>query len=101
MSRAPRRCSRAALRWRPRTNSARLGPVLADAEETARALTMSIFRAVGGPVRVDVPAEQRAFRAWLLGLGLVEKGVNVEMARGGALHWNTPRRFALATQAWG
>jgi GNAT superfamily N-acetyltransferase len=80
---------------------ARLGPVLADTEETARGLTMSIFRALGGPVRIDVPAAHSAFRAWLLGLGLVEKGVNVEMARGGALHWNTPQRFALATQAWG
>ena len=80
---------------------ARLGPVLADSEEAARALTMSIFCALGGPVRVDVPAEQSAFRAWLLGLGLVEKGVNVEMARGGALPWNTQQRFALATQAWG
>ena len=69
--------------------------------DAARALTMSIFRALGGPVRVDVPAEQSAFRAWLLGLGLVEKGVNVEMARGGVLPWNTPQRLALATQAWG
>jgi GNAT superfamily N-acetyltransferase len=80
---------------------ARLGPVLADTEETARVLTLSIFRAVGGPVRVDVPAERGAFRAWLLDLGLVEKGVNVEMARGGGLPWNVPQRFALATQAWG
>jgi GNAT superfamily N-acetyltransferase len=80
---------------------ARLGPVLADSEATARALTMSICRAVGGPVRVDVPAAQNAFRAWLLDLGLVEKGVNVEMSRGGALPWSTPQRFALATQAWG
>jgi len=80
---------------------ARLGPVLADTEETARMLTMSIFRALGGPVRVDVPAERSEFRAWLQGLGLVEKGVNVEMARGGKLPWNVPERFALATQAWG
>ena len=62
---------------------------------------MSIFRAVAGPVRVDVPAQRSAFRAWLLGLGLVEKGVNVEMARGGALPWDVPQRFALATQAFG
>jgi hypothetical protein len=80
---------------------ARLGPVLADTEQTARTLTMSIFRAIGGPVRLDVPAEQTGFRAWLLELGLVEKGVNVEMSRGGALYWGTPQRFALATQAWG
>jgi GNAT superfamily N-acetyltransferase len=80
---------------------ARLGPVLAATEETARALTMSIFRAVAGPVRVDVPEACGTFRAWLLGLGLVEKGLNVEMARGGALPWDVPQRFALATQAFG
>jgi hypothetical protein len=82
-------------------SGARVGPISADAEATARELAMTIFRAAPGPVRVDVPAEQGAFRAWLQGLGLVEKGVNVEMARGGKLPWNVPQRFALATQAWG
>jgi GNAT superfamily N-acetyltransferase len=81
---------------------ARLGPVIADTEQTAHRLTMSIFEAVAGPVRVDVPVEQRAFRDWLLGLGLVERGVNVEMSVGGAaLPWRVPQRFALALQAWG
>ncbi|HEX3853114.1 MAG TPA: GNAT family N-acetyltransferase [Polyangiaceae bacterium] len=79
----------------------RVGPISAAEEPTARALAMAIFRAAPGPVRVDVPAQRSAFRAWLQGLGLIEKGVNVEMARGGKLPWNVPQRFALATQAWG
>jgi hypothetical protein len=52
-------------------------------------------------MRFDVPAEQTEFRSWLTELGLVEKGVHSEMARGGALPWHVPARFALATQAWG
>jgi len=32
---------------------------------------------------------------------LVEKGVHLEMARGGALPWCVPQRFGQATQAWG
>jgi GNAT superfamily N-acetyltransferase len=81
---------------------ARLGPVIADTEATARHLTLSIFEAVAGPVRVDVPVEQLAFRAWLAGLGLVEKGINVEMSLGGTpLPWRVPQRFGLASQAWG
>jgi len=79
----------------------RVGPVFADSEETARALTRDLLLRLNGPVRFDVPGEQRAFRAWLLELGLVEVGVNTEMARGGALPWNVPQRFGLATQAWG
>jgi GNAT superfamily N-acetyltransferase len=79
---------------------ARVGPLFAENEDTARALAMSVFRTVAGPVRVDVPAEQSSFRAWLLGLGLLEKGVNVEMSRGGALPWRVRQRF-VATQAWG
>ena len=52
-------------------------------------------------MRLDVPGEQRGFRDWLQGLGLVEKGVHLEMSRGGALPWQVPQRFAQATQAWG
>jgi GNAT superfamily N-acetyltransferase len=80
---------------------ARVGPLFAENEAAARALAMSVFRAVAGPVRVDVPAEQSSFRAWLLGLGLQEKGLNVEMSRGGVPPWRVAQRFALATQAWG
>jgi GNAT superfamily N-acetyltransferase len=79
----------------------RVGPIFADCEETARALTNDLFLRLNGPVRLDVPGEQRAFRDWLSGLGLVEKGVNMEMSRGGALPWHVPQRFAQATQAWG
>jgi GNAT superfamily N-acetyltransferase len=82
-------------------SGARVGPLFAESEEVARSLAMSVFRAAAGPVRVDVPAEQSAFRAWLLGLGLLEKGVNVEMSRGGQPPWRVAQRFALATQAWG
>lgn len=79
----------------------RVGPIFAEDERSARALARAIFRAVPGPVRLDVPGEQVEFRAWLTGLGLLEKGVHTEMARGGALPWQVPARFCLATQAWG
>ena len=80
---------------------ARIGPIVADGEETARLLASTLFQRLNGPVRLDVPGGQSAFRDWLLSLGLVEKGVHVEMARGGTLPWHVPERFCLATQAWG
>jgi hypothetical protein len=80
---------------------ARVGPIFADCEQTARALTSELFRRATGPVRLDVPGEQRAFRGWLQGLGLVEKGLHLEMSRGGAPPWCVPQRFGQATQAWG
>jgi len=80
---------------------ARVGPIFADNEETARELTRELLSQLRGPVRFDVPASQPAYRAWLLELGLVEKGLHLEMSRGGAPPWNVPQRFAQATQAWG
>jgi GNAT superfamily N-acetyltransferase len=79
----------------------RVGPIFADGEETARALSSDLFLRLSGPVRVDVPSEQLAYRGWLQSLGLVEKGVHLEMSRGGSLPWQVPERFVLATQAWG
>lgn len=78
-----------------------VGPVMAENEEVARTLVRAIFSACRGPVRIDVPAQHATFRDWLAGLGLPEKGVRAEMARGGALPWQVPERFALATSAWG
>jgi hypothetical protein len=79
-----------------------VGPVIAATEDDARVLASSIFRAVPGPVRIDVPEEQRAFRRWLHSLGLREQSVRVEMASGTErLPWQIPQRFALAAQVWG
>ena len=78
-----------------------VGPVMADTEQQARALTRAIFSSIAGPVRIDVPAGQGPFRAWLSDLGLPELGLRPEMARGGTLPWCVPERFALAAQAWG
>ena len=85
----------------PQESGTRIGPIFADSEETARSLTRDLLLRVPGPVRFDVPGEQRGFRAWLQGLGLVEKGVHLEMSRGGALPWHVPQRFGQASQAWG
>lgn len=85
----------------PQPNGTRVGPIFADSEDTARRLTRDLLLRVRGPVRFDVPGEQRGFRAWLEGLGLIEKGVHLEMSRGGALPWCVPQRFCQATQAWG
>lgn len=79
-----------------------VGPLFAQSEADARALAMAAFRAAPGAVRIDVPGERHAFRAWLTGLGLVERLVSVEMARGATqLPWQVSQRFALAAQAWG
>jgi GNAT superfamily N-acetyltransferase len=78
-----------------------LGPVLADTEELARELIRGILATNPGPVRIDVPAEQVGLRGWLQSLGLPDKGLRAEMARGGALPWRVPQRFVLASQAWG
>jgi len=82
-------------------NGSRIGPIFADSEATARRLTQDLLLRLSGPVRFDVPGEQRAFRSWLQELGLVEKGVHLEMSRGGALPWQVRERFGQATQAWG
>lgn len=79
-----------------------VGPIIAETENDARALTRHLFVNLSGGVRVDVPAEQGAFRTWLRGLGLRELGARSEMALGAArLPWQVPQRFALAAQAWG
>lgn len=78
-----------------------VGPVIAESEPIARTLIGAILAANPGDLRIDVPAEHSALRAWLRELGLPEKGVRPEMTRGGALPWQVPQRFALASQAWG
>ena len=78
-----------------------VGPLIAESEGVARTLAHAVFGSNPGVVRIDVPGEHTAFRAWLRGLGLRETAVRPEMARGGALPWQVPQRFALATQAWG
>jgi GNAT superfamily N-acetyltransferase len=79
-----------------------VGPVIAGTEAGARAIASALFRAANRPVRIDVPAEQTSFRAWLRELGLRELGARAEMARGaGRLPWQVPERFALIAQAWG
>jgi GNAT superfamily N-acetyltransferase len=78
-----------------------VGPVIADTEEVARDLIRAVLARNVGPVRIDVPAEQMGLRGWLQSLGLPDKGLRAEMARGGALPWRVPQRFVLASQAWG
>ncbi|HEY4102861.1 MAG TPA: GNAT family N-acetyltransferase [Polyangiaceae bacterium] len=85
----------------PKAGHTVLGPIWAEDEATARELVRAVCTAISGPIRLDVPASQSTFRAWLSELGLAEKGVRAEMARGGPLPWQVPERFALATQAWG
>jgi GNAT superfamily N-acetyltransferase len=84
-------------------DTAIIGPVQAESKATAQALSCGIFAQLGGrQVRIDVPAEQLTFRAWLANHGFQERAVRSEMARGGArVPWQVPQRFALATQAWG
>jgi GNAT superfamily N-acetyltransferase len=78
-----------------------VGPVIADTEERARDLIRAVLARNTGPVRIDVPAEQAGLRGWLQSLGVPDKGLRAEMARGGALPWRVPQRFVLASQAWG
>lgn len=79
---------------------AQIGPVVADSDEVAETLVGGLCRELEDAVRIDVPAEQTGFRHWLRGLGLLEQGTRVEMARGSELPWRVPARYALATQAW-
>jgi GNAT superfamily N-acetyltransferase len=79
-----------------------VGPIWAETEAGARELAGALFAAAPGPIRVDVPLEQVAFRQWLVSLGFRAQSMRIEMARGAAaLPWQVPQRFALATQAWG
>ena len=83
-------------------NLSLIGPVVAESEIIARSLVSTLFRNLGGAVRIDVPVELTGFRQWLVSLGLRELGGRPEMARGAtSLPWQVPQRFALATQAWG
>jgi GNAT superfamily N-acetyltransferase len=79
-----------------------VGPILAESEDEARVLASAIFAAAPGLVRIDVPIEQEKFRGWLVGLGLREVSLRVEMARGTTRSpWQVAERYALSTQAWG
>lgn len=79
-----------------------VGSIIAGTEAAARAATSSVFRASTGEVRIDVPAGQRSFFRWLASVGLQERAVRAEMARGTEwLPWGAKQRFALAAQAWG
>lgn len=79
-----------------------IGPIVAETEQGARALLTALFAATSGAVRVDVPAEYPSLRSWILGQGLREMSVRVEMAYGARrVPWQSANRFALATQAWG
>lgn len=86
----------------PAEGGAVLGPVVADGEDSARELVLALSARLSGTIRIDVPAEQRAFRSWLVGLGLREVGRRDEMTWGVArAPWQVPQRFALASLAWG
>lgn len=79
-----------------------VGPVIADSDEEAFALVAHACAGTPGLVRLDVPIERTAFRAWLTAMGLREVAVRVEMSRGAVRSpWQTRSRYALATQAWG
>jgi GNAT superfamily N-acetyltransferase len=79
-----------------------VGPILAETEAGARSLALALLAAAHGPVRIDVPAPQVAFRSFLASLGLREQAERVEMARGAQrMPWQVSERFALASQAWG
>lgn len=81
---------------------AAVGPLFATSEGGARQLAEAVFQALPGAIRIDVPLQLSAFRAWLVGLGLQEMSPRVEMARGAsAMPWQVPQRFALGMQAWG
>lgn len=79
-----------------------VGPLFAQSEATARRLMRAVCAKVSGPIRVDVPLQHTAFRAWLVEQGLREHSVRVEMVRGATqAPWQVAERYALATQAWG
>ncbi len=79
-----------------------VGPLFAQTEATARRLLEAVFAHVPGPTRIDVPMQHGALREWLVGLGLREHSLRVEMVSGGEqAPWQVPERFAPATQAWG
>ncbi|HEX2873018.1 MAG TPA: hypothetical protein VHP33_17270 [Polyangiaceae bacterium] len=79
-----------------------VGPILAETEAGARQLALALLAAATGPVRIDVPVQQVAFRSFLTSLGLREQAERVEMARGAKrMPWQVSERFALASQAWG
>jgi hypothetical protein len=82
--------------------NALIGPILAENHDDARRLCRALLAAEARPARIDVPLEHVELRRWLVQLGLREMSVRVEMARGRArMPWQSPQRFALATQAWG
>jgi GNAT superfamily N-acetyltransferase len=79
-----------------------VGPLFARSDATARRLLEAVFAQVPGPVRIDVPIQHAALREWLVGSGLHEHSLRVEMVSGAArAPWQVPERFALALQAWG
>jgi GNAT superfamily N-acetyltransferase len=79
-----------------------IGPVVAERDDDACQMVRDVCLSVPGPVRIDVPAEQTAFRQWLSRVGMRETRVQTEFVRGAArLPWQAPQRYALASLAWG
>jgi GNAT superfamily N-acetyltransferase len=88
---------------RPFGRSQVIGPVVAPDEELARQLIRFIAASRDGQfLRIDVPGDSDLSH-WLEGLGFAHVGGGIAMTRGdgGSRQPQTPRTFALASQAFG
>ena len=87
---------------RPFGRSLVIGPVVAPDEEMARQLIHCVAASRTGQfLRVDVPGGS-GLSQWLAGMGMTRAGGGIAMTRDGRepSHAQTPRTFALASQAF-
>ena len=73
-----------------------LGPLVAETPEVARGLAAAALAGTGGPVFVDLPDAQGAFRAALEGAGFAAQRGLVRMAAGRGDPGEASLRYALA-----
>jgi GNAT superfamily N-acetyltransferase len=79
-----------------------IGPMVAESEETAIALTYGATRGIAGFLQINIPSNARLLAAWLTRAGLPESGRVTTMWRGEPPTHNPGLElFALASQAFG
>jgi len=68
---------------RPGTNFYQIGPIVADSDDDARAVTAAALSAsVPGPFVIDVPDERKTFITWLESSGFTVERPFIRMCRG-------------------
>lgn len=74
-----------------------IGPIVADAPDVARDLSVATLGSISGPVMIDVPDHQREFYSWLLRCGFEKQRGFTRMLRGRSKPFDRPHLIMAIT----